>query len=130
MAQHHSNTASTAGRRRALAPAYEAPSRVRSAGVGAVAPGVGRKCQGGHTDAIARRDRQPGAAGAPLQLRPPILVAMTEEQEATAVALLAELIEGRVARRRPAAPDLIFGPVNGLLDPRRADTPQPASPAA
>jgi hypothetical protein len=55
---------------------------------------------------------------------------MTEEQEATAVALLAELFEGRVARRRLTTPDLIFGPVNGLLDPRRPDTPQPANPAA
>jgi hypothetical protein len=55
---------------------------------------------------------------------------MTEEQEATAVALLAELVGGQVARRRPTAPNLIFGPVNGLLDPRRPDTPQPASPAA
>lgn len=128
MAQHHPNTESTDGRR-APAPVDEASSPVRSAGVGAVAPGVGRKRQGGHTDTTARRDRPPGAAGA-IQLRPPVLVAMTEEQEASAVALLAELIGGRMARGRPTAPDLIFGPVNGLLDPRRPDTPQPASPAA
>jgi hypothetical protein len=55
---------------------------------------------------------------------------MTEDQEATAVTLLAELFGGRVARGRCTTPDLIFGPVNGLLDPRRPDTPQPASPAA
>jgi hypothetical protein len=129
MAQHHPNTGSTDGRR-APAPAREAPSRVRSAGVGAVGPGVGRKGRGGHKDTTARRDRQRGVAGVPIQLRPPVLVAMTEEQEATAVDLLAELFGGRVARARPTASDLIFGPVNGLLDPRRPDTPQPASPAA
>ena len=71
--------------RRASAPVDEAPSPVRWAGVGAVAPGVGRKRQGGHTDTTAGRDRQRGAATAPNQLRPPVLVAMTEEQEATAV---------------------------------------------
>jgi hypothetical protein len=130
MAQQHPNTGSTDGRRAPVSP-REAPSRVRSAGVGAGAPGVGRKCQGGHTDTTARRNRPPGAAGAPIQLRPPILVAMTEEQEATAVALLAELFGGRVGEGAPhLAPDLIFGPVNGLLDPRRPDTPLPASPAA
>jgi len=128
MAQHHPNTRS-AQVRRALEPGFEAPSRVRSAGVGAVAPGIGRKRQGGREDTTARRERPSGAVGALLQLRPPVLVAMTEEQEATAVALLSELIEGRMARRRPVAPDLISGPVNGLLDPRRPDTPQPASPA-
>ena len=128
MAQHHPNTRSTDGLV-APAPPRDAPSRGRSAGVGAVVPGVGRQCQGGHKDTTAGRGRQPGAAGAPIQLHPPVLVAMTEEQEATAVTLLAELFAGRVARRRVTAPDLIFGPVNGLLDPRRPDTPQPASPA-
>lgn len=122
MAQHHPNTESSHAHR-PPEPGCEERSRTCAAGVGAVAPGGGRRCQGGHTDAIARRDRQPGAATAPTQLRPPVLVAMTEDQ-------LAELIEGRVARGRLTTPDLIFGPVNGLLDPRRPDTPQPASPAA
>ena len=92
MAQHHPNAGSTDGRR-ASELGCEEPSRAGSAGVGAVVSGVGRKRPGGHEDTTARRERPPGAAGAPLQLRPPVLVAMTEEQEATAVTLLAELLE-------------------------------------
>ena len=99
MAQHHPNTEATDGRRMP-ARAHEAPRRARAASAAAIAPGVGRKCQGGHRGTTAGRDRQRGAAGA-LELRPPILVGMTEEQEAAAVALLAELFEGLLARRRP-----------------------------
>jgi len=94
MAQQHPHNPSTETRR----PPEQrraAPSRVGSAAVAADVAGAGRQRQVGHRDTTARRGRPPRAAGAPLQVHPPVLVPMTEEQEATAIALLSELIGTR-----------------------------------
>lgn len=105
-----------------------AGTRTHSAAVGAVAAGDGRKPTRATKDTTSPGVLCPGASHGPIQLRPPVLLGMDEEQEATAVGLLAELIGARLARSRL---DLISAPVNGLLDPLPvADATERPSPAA
>jgi hypothetical protein len=101
---------------------------IPSANVSAVAARAGQKRPAATKGMTAAVGRQPGPLDGPIQLRPPVLLEMDEAREATAVALLAELIGARLAH---GSADLIFEPANGLLDLRpAADASEPASPAA
>lgn len=94
MAQQHPDDHSTETRR----PADQrsaVPSGACSAAAAADVAGAGRQRQADRRGTTARLGRPLGAAGAPLQVRSPVLVPMTEEQEATAIALLSELIGTR-----------------------------------
>lgn len=124
--QHHPRLGSSPGVGRSQD--LQGGTRTHSATVGAVLAGGGRKRTRATKDATSLGVLRPGASDGPIQLRPPVLLGMDEKQEATAVGLLAELIDARLAH---SGLDLISAPVNGLLDPRpAADSAEPPNPAA